>query len=172
MERSPREPARCSLRVRRQAPRAVWRRLQDSDGANLIEAALILPLILLVIFALMEFGGILYTRMALQNGVSQATRFAITRNVMPGQSREASIRTVLRRETPTLTLTDTDITFSHMVPGAADWTSGTGPANSIERVTVTYRWPIMTPFMDMFFSSDTVIIRAESAMKNESDLAL
>jgi Flp pilus assembly protein TadG len=172
MERPPRQPARCGLRVRRPAPRGLWRRLQDADGANLIEAALILPLILIVIFALMEFGGILYTRMALQNGVSQATRFAITRNVMPGQTREASIRTVLRRETPTLTIADEDITFSHMLPGAADWSAGTGPGNSIERVTVIYDWPIMTPFMDLFFSSDTVVIRAESAMKNESDPAL
>ena len=68
----------------RSVARRAFRRLRDPKGANLIEAALVLPLILHTMFAILEFGTILWVHMALQNGVSQATRFAITGDVLAG----------------------------------------------------------------------------------------
>jgi hypothetical protein len=141
----------------------------DEEGANLVEAAFILPMILLVICSVMEFSGILYTRMALQNGVSQATRFAITRAVLTGKSREESIKSILRKRTPRVTIDDSDIVFTHRSPGGTGWDEGTGPPSSIERLTVTHKWHVMTPIMAHFFPSDGITIRAESAMKNEQD---
>ena len=146
-------------------------RLEDETGANLIEAALVLPLLLLVLCGLMDFSGILYTRMALQNGVAQATRFAITRAPVAGLSREAAIRSVLRQRTPRVALEDADISFTHRAPGSGAWSAGTGPPDSIERVSVRYHWKIMTPVMARFFPEDGITIRAESAMKNEKDPA-
>jgi len=133
---------------------------------------MIIPLIALVIFAIMEFATILYVQMALQNGVSQATRFAITRNVIAGQSREQSIRTIMRQETPTLTIDDADFTFSHKPLSGGAWTAGTGGPNTIEKVSVTYEWEILTPILQPFFTTDTLTIRVESTMKNESELQL
>ena len=157
----------------RPGPRHPWRtRGRGERGANLIEAAIITPLILLAIFTIVEFGAMLYVQMALQNGVGQATRFAITGNVLPGQNREASIRTVLQRETPTLSIPDGDVTFSHMPLGGTRWVSGTGPPNTIERVTVAYEWSIMTPLVRPFFSDHTIRFVAQSAMKNEVDIEL
>ena len=56
-------------------------RLRNRDGATMLEAALITPLLLLLTFAIMEFASILYCHLALQNGAAQATRFAVTGNV-------------------------------------------------------------------------------------------
>ena len=65
-------------------PRRFSQRLRESKGSNLIEAAIVLPLLLLVCFSVAEYGFIFYVNLALQNGVSQATRFGITGAVLPG----------------------------------------------------------------------------------------
>ena len=61
------------------------RRLGDSKGANLVEAAIITPLLLLLTFSIVDFAAMFYCYLALEHGVSQATRFAIT-----GQQMSAS----------------------------------------------------------------------------------
>ena len=53
----------------------VGRRLLDQRGTNLVEAALVIPLLLLVTLAIVDFASLFYVRLALENGVSQATRY-------------------------------------------------------------------------------------------------
>ena len=54
------------------------RRLSDSKGANLVEAAIITPLLLLLTLAIVDFSAMFYCYLALEHGVSQATRYAVT----------------------------------------------------------------------------------------------
>ena len=72
-----------------------------------------------------------------------------------------------RQATPTLTLPDNVFSFSHLPPGASTWVSGTGAENDIGKVTVTYRWNLMTPLIRPFFTNGQLVLRVESAMKNE-----
>ncbi len=50
----------------------------DDKGANLVEAAIITPLLLLLTLAIVDFSAMFYAYLALEHGVSQATRFAVT----------------------------------------------------------------------------------------------
>jgi Flp pilus assembly protein TadG len=143
------------------------RGLRDSSGNSIVEAAIITPLMLLLTFAIIDFSSLFYAYMALENGVSQAARFAITGNVNNGQTREQSIRAAMRDATPTLTLADSAFAFSHMPPGGTVWESGTGDPGDISRVTVTYPWELMTPLVNVFFPSGRLVINVESAMLNE-----
>ena len=72
------------------------RRLGDSKGANLVEAAIVTPLLLLLTLGIVDFSAMFYGYLALEHGVSQATRFAITgRTSTVGGApigREASIK--------------------------------------------------------------------------------
>lgn len=158
------------------ANRLRWflRRCRDDRGANLIEAAVITPLLLLLTFSTIDFGALFYVYLALENGVSQATRYAVTGNQMsdpgsPGNflSRDASIKAAMRQATPTLTLPDGAFSFSHMSPGGGAWVGGTGGPDDIEKVAVNYTWNIMTPLMRPFFPGGVVTLHVESAMKNE-----
>jgi Flp pilus assembly protein TadG len=145
-------------------------RLRSSRGSTLVEAAIITPLLLLLTFSIVDFAALLYIHMALESGVSQATRFAVT-NQAPGagQTREQSIMAAMRQATPTLTLADTDFAFSHMRPNTSVWVTGTaGGPNDIGRLTVNYRWSIMTPLIWPFFTNGQANVRVESAMKNEA----
>ena len=140
--------------------------LRDSGGANLLEAAIITPLLLLVTFGIVDFSALLYVHLALQNGVTQASRFGVTGNVTGALSRQASIMQAMRTSTPTLTLSDAAFTFSHLSGG--NWVGGAGAPGDIEKVAVDYNWQIMTPWISPFFTNGQISFHVESAMKDES----
>src|SRR4051812_25599774 len=103
-------------------------RLEDSTGATLLEAAIITPLLLLLTFSIADFGGLFYAYLALENGVSQATRQAITGNSVddpahPGTplSRAEAIKAAMRSATPTLNIPDGAFTFQNMPVGSTSW---------------------------------------------------
>lgn len=143
------------------------RRLADDAGANLIEAALITPLLLLLTFSIVDFASLFYVFLALENGVSQASRYGVTGNQLPMQTREASIKAAMRAATPTLTIEDAAFTFTHLRPGEATWEAGAGGPNDIGKVTVNYTWELLTPLVKPFFEDGQASMTVESAMKNE-----
>jgi len=153
-------------RLIRNCPSAVALAKEDR-GATLVEAAIMTPLLLLLTFAIVDFAGLFYVYLALENGASQATRYAVTGQLVTGQTREDSIKIAMRQATPTLTIPDSMFSFSHMRPGTTVWASGTGGEGDIGRLTITYPWNLMTPLIRPFFTNGQLVIRVESAMKNE-----
>ena len=90
-------------------PVVLFRRLRDTRGGSLVEAALITPLLLLLTFGIIDFASMFYVYLALENGVSQATRYGVTGNLKddpmnPGTplNRADSIKLAMRQATPTL----------------------------------------------------------------------
>jgi hypothetical protein len=154
--------------------RRLFARLRDTSGGSLVEAALITPLLLLLTFGIMEFATMFYVYLALENGVSQATRYGVTGNLKddplnPGTplNRVDSIRLAMRQATPTLTIPDAEFTFSHLPAGGGAWVGGTGGPGEIEKVTVNHPWTFMTPLIRPFFTGGTLNIQVESSMVNE-----
>jgi Flp pilus assembly protein TadG len=150
-------------------------RLRDSSGGSLVEAALITPLLLLLTFGIADFASMFYVYLALENGVSQATRYGVTGSLMddpmnPGTplSRVDSIKTAMRQATPTLTIADSAFTFSHLPVGSATWVSGTGGPGEIEKLTVDYTWTFLTPLIRPFFPGGQLLMQVDSSMKNEA----
>ena len=139
-----------------------------SHGAALAETGIILTLLIPITFAVMDFAGILYTFLAMQNGVSQATRFAVTGNTVNDSSgqampRDQAIRQAMRAATPGFQIADNAFTFYNVSKGTSD----TGGPKDIIRVTVTYDWQLLTPFLRPFFAGGYVTIRVASTMRNE-----
>jgi hypothetical protein len=151
------------------------RRIRSERGTALVEAALITPLLLLLTFAIVDFGAVFYAYLALENGVSLATRYAVTGNLMddpasPGKKldRTASIKAAMRQATPTLTIDDSAFSFSHrpMGPGGV-WSGGAGGPGELEKVSIDYTWKFYTPIVGAFFTNGQLSLRVDSAMKNE-----
>ena len=141
----------------------------------MIEAAIVTPLLLLLSFGVVDFATTFYVYLALENGVSQATRFAVTGNLAPDPnnpsqnlSRSDSIIAAMRDATPTLTIPTSAFTFSHLPEGATGWVGGVGGPGDVEKVGVDYTWTMMTPLMRPFFTNGQIQLHVESAMKNEA----
>jgi Flp pilus assembly protein TadG len=153
--------------MRRFCSSRLVRRLKDARGANIVEMALVMPLLFLLTFSIVDFASLFYVYLALENGVSQASRFGVTGNVVGELSREDSIRDAMRKATPTLTINDDAFTFSHLKAGAANWQAGSGEPSDVSKVRVTYTWALMTPFIRVLFPSGQINLAVESAMLNE-----
>lgn len=151
---------------RRWASRLVDR-CRDTAGSNIVEAAIVTPLLLLLTFSIVDFASLFYAYLALENGVSQAARYGVTGELAPGMTHEESIIAAMRDATPTLSIDADAFEFTHMRPGSAVWEPGAGEPSDISRVTVTYPWSIMTPLVKRMFPDGEIVIRVESAMLNE-----
>jgi hypothetical protein len=154
--------------------RRIVKRLADAKGTTMIEAAFITPLFLLLTFSIVDFGGLFYAYLALENGVSLASRYGVTGRTLddpahPGTplSHEETLKTAMRQGTPTLTIPDSAFSFAHRAPGGAAWVGGTGGPGELERVSVNYTWTFFTPIVGAFFPGGQVTLRVDSAMKNE-----
>ena len=158
-------------RVRTRDPR----RIRTGERGNaIIETALVLPLLLLLTFSIVDFASLFYAYLAIENGVSQATRLAVTgaavadpANPSQSLSRQDAIMYTFRQATPTLTLPDSAFTFAHMPPGGSSWVSGVGGPGDVEKVTVDYTWDFMTPLIRPFFTNGQLHLLVSSSMKNE-----
>jgi len=144
------------------------RRRRSSRGTALAETGIIITLLIPLTFAVLDFAGMLYAFQAMQNGVSQATRFAVTGNHGTDASgaalpRDASIRQAMRAATPGFQIADNAFTFYNLSKDTPD----TGGPNDIIRVTVAYDWQLLTPFLRPFFAGGYVTIRVASTMRNE-----
>lgn len=151
-----------------------FRRLRDTKGTNLVEAAILTPLLLLLTFSIVDFASLFYVYLALENGASQATRYGVTGQQMndplnPGTplSRAASMKLAMRNATPTLTLPDSAFAFSSMPLTGGGWVAGTGGPGDIMRLTISYPWNLLTPLIRPFFPNGQINITVDSAMKNE-----
>lgn len=154
--------------------RRILRRLRGTEGTSIVEAAIITPLLLLLTLSIVDFGVLFYVYLALENGVSQATRFAVTGNLLddparPGTnlSRDESIKLAMRNATPTLTIPDSAFTFSSMAPGGSSWGPGSGGPDQLAKVSVRYTWTFVNPMLWAFFTGGQIVLNVESAMKNE-----
>jgi Flp pilus assembly protein TadG len=160
--------------MRRYLSKRFARIVRDCGGTNLLEAAIMTPLMLLLTFSVVDFASLFYVYLALENGISQATRYAVTGRQAddpsnPGTplSRPETIKLIMRQQTPTITLDDSVFSFNHMPAGGSSWSAGVGGPGDIEKVTVDYTWNIMTPLLRPFFTNGQIHFTVDSAMRNE-----
>ena len=145
----------------------MWRQWRSDEGAELIEFALVLPLILLVVLGIAEFGFIFQRYEVITNAAREGARIA----VLPGYS-TADVQNRVRayvtqgrvptRTTPTPNLSVTVAPVEIPVPGRA-------PING-RRVTVTYTHSYMfLPGMGAWFGTTytTVPLTAVAEMRVE-----
>jgi TadE-like protein len=149
--------------------------LRDCAGTNMVEAAIITPLLLLLTFAIADFSTMFYVYLALENGASQATRYAVTGNALPDPSNPATplsrvetIKAAMRQATPSITIPDSAFSFHHMAVGGGTWVAGVGSPGEIEKLTIDYTWHLMTPLLRPFFTNGDFHVTVDSAMKNEA----
>jgi len=141
---------------------------RPGPGQALIETAIGIVLLLLLTFSVIDAGMLFFAYLTLQNGVTEATRSAVTgqqANTASNPTRnEASIMRSMRNATPGLTIADSEFDFYDVTDG----TPGTGGPDAVIRVTVTHPYPLISPMLWPLVGKGGVINLAVSAtMRNE-----
>ncbi len=124
------------------------RRRSGDRGQGLTEFAIVIPVFLLVMFAIFDFGFMLYSRLTVANATREAARAAVMVAYRP------SIRDVVDATVKSVSFaltTSRMVIESDCVPvGSCDVNANPKPGDSVQ-VTVTYQyqtffpWPFIPP---------------------------
>jgi Flp pilus assembly protein TadG len=141
------------------------KRCRSEEGANLVEFALVLPLLLLVMLGIAEMGFMFQRYEVVTNAAREGARLA----VLPGygttdvQARVAAY--VLSGRVPT-TVTNPNV----LVQDVSIPVSGGRPPISAKRVTVTYTYTfqVLNALSAFFGSHAAVPLKAVSEMRTEA----
>src|ERR1039457_4652766 len=149
-------PARAGARV-----------ANSTCGTTLLEFALVLPVFVLLMFAVFDFSRLFYVEMTLQNAVRQAGRYAITGNHLPdpkhsGQnlSRINSIIQVAQQAAIGLSVAGLQISSAGGGSGSAG-----GPEDTVT-ISLTTNLQLMTPIVAQLFKNCIYPFTASVTFRN------
>jgi hypothetical protein len=148
--------------------RAGARIAHSTCGTTLLEFALVLPLFMLLLFAVADFARLFYVEMTLQNAVREAGRYAITGNHVPdpnhqGQtlSRVQSIRQIAQRAAMGL-----DVSNLQIVSVSGGSGNAGGPGDTVT-IALTTNLHLLTPLIAQFFTGGVYTFTVSVSFRNE-----
>ena len=142
------------------------RRWRSEDGAQLVEFALVLPMLLLVVLGIAEFGFIFQRLEVMTNAAREGARMA----VLPGYT-TADVQTRVRTYVTQGRVPTTLVNPSIVVTNVTIPVGGGLPALNARRVTVTYTHTFtLLPGIGNLLGATytTVPLTAVAEMRNES----
>jgi len=141
---------------------------ESNCGATMAEFALVLPMFVLLLFAVTDFARLFYIEMTLQNAVREAGRYAITGNHVPdpnhqGQnlSRVQSIFQVAQQAAMGL-----DVSNLQIVSASGGTGNAGGPGDTVT-ISLTTNLKIVTPIIAQFFKNGVYTFTVSVSFKNE-----
>lgn len=126
--------------------------MKSEKGQSMVETALILPIILLLLFGIVDFGRIFHAYLTLDHAGREGARLA---------SIQSEDNVIKDRITASVAgLDDTKLTISIAPAGASTRPSGTDVT-----ITLAYSIDFLTPFLDPLLSpltlTDITVMRVE-----------
>jgi Flp pilus assembly protein TadG len=128
-------------------------RIRDEHGQTVAEFALVLPLLMIILLAIIQFGILFKNYLDLTDAVRAGSRRAAVMRIDP--DRVQKTKDAVKRAAPDLGLSDSDIAVTATSPA---WQAG-------EDVTVTASYPYTIDLLGVVFKSgrmtSTVVERIE-----------
>lgn len=143
------------------------------SGATLVEMAIIAPVFLLVLVAIIELSMMFFATLTMQYAVREGGRFAITgRCSETGAANQQRFNTVIARirdnsmgmydrTSPVISVNGTQYstkTYSNAMFGAA---------GDILVIQLDSSWPVSTPVLSSFFTNGVYRFTVAATMRNE-----
>jgi Flp pilus assembly protein TadG len=124
--------------------------IKNQKGQSLVEFAIILPIILLLLMGIVEFGMMLNSYLTIQNVTREGARLGIV-----GGS-DVEIKTLITTISPNLTPADLTV---NITPSEASRNSG-----DTLTVSVTYNYHMTVPIISALFNN-LMVLRAQTSMR-------
>ena len=141
------------------------RRFRSERGAELIELALVLPMLLLVFAAICDFGLVMQRYLTLNNAAREGARIAVLPGYGPTDVQNR-VTEYVREGTGDFTLSPATV----LTPVAIDPPGATPPFPAAQvSVTMTFNYVIVGPVLQLFNKSlSSITLTAVSTMRIES----
>lgn len=137
-------------------------------GQTLLEFALVVPVFLLLVCAVVDFGHVMYMQMTVQHAVQEAGRFAVTgtcspdpNNASSNLSRVNSIIQMAKQQAP-------GVDFTSISISSAQGGSG-NPGGPLDIVTISFSTNVslITPMIGKFFTNSVYPLTVGVTFMNE-----
>lgn len=125
--------------------------MRSKKGQSMVETALMIPIVMLVLFGIVDFGRMLHALLTLDHAGREGARLASL------HAEDSAIRTKVKSSAAILSLSDGNIIIT---PPKASRTTGTDV-----QIQLKYNFNFITPLADTLVSpmelSDTTTMRVE-----------
>jgi Flp pilus assembly protein TadG len=153
--------------------------LRERRGQTLVEFALVLPIILLMLFGLIDLGVMFYVNLTMQQAVRQGTRSSVVGSSSGGPTqRKALVQSIKDSSNGLYDMnvhSQPQLTTYIVTPGSPTFTNFTGAniggAGQIVMVQLDYTWPLLTHVLSPFFPNDEYSFKVKATMRNEDFLS-
>ena len=139
-------------------------------GLVTVELAIILPLFILLIFAILDFGRLVFTQTTLQHAMREGGRYGVTGQRLPDakdpknlQSRLQSIRQIVHDNAIGVAVNADDIVISSARGGTAN---AGGPGDTLT-ISLTYVFYFSTPIIGNYFNNGSYRFTTSTSFRNE-----
>ena len=145
-------------KFKKEKSRVLTKKYRKEKGQSLVEFAVILPVLLIIVFGIIDFGWLFYNQAALNNSCREGARFAV---VNTGKTdRLTLIQTKVLAVSPAsiktgMTITTTYSNTSNMLLGDVT-------------VTLVTNVKVLTPLLGVFTNNQQKSLDASVTMKVES----
>jgi Flp pilus assembly protein TadG len=155
------------------------RTLRNGRGATIVEFALVFPLLLLLMFGVMDFGFYFFVQHSLQFATREGVRLALVgRTINDGSgnamSREASIVQTIRSKASVAVKPANVLVYIYPVntnfadPAVLDTTQNSaGLPGSYMRVKTRYTYRFITPLVGALVPGRSKVIEVQATYRNE-----
>jgi len=144
------------------------------SGATIVEMAIIAPVFLLMLLALIEFSMMFFATLTMQYAVREGARFAITgQSSLDGTASQRYTATVQNMKNNSLGFYDklgTVISVNGTsYPSSSSYTSGMfGKAGDTVVLQLDCDWVVATPMLAAFFTNGKYHFKVAATMRNEA----
>jgi Flp pilus assembly protein TadG len=157
----------------------IFRRMQNKKGTTVVEMAVVLPIFLLLVFGIIDFGYYFFVEHTLQYATREGMRLAlvgIQLNDEDGKtlSREDSIKKKIK-DNASLAVDPSSLSI-YVFPIGSDYSdplnwqdlpANAGNPGSYMRVKTRYTFKFLTPLISTLFPGGVATIEAQGTYKNE-----
>ena len=145
----------------------MFKKIKKEKGQALVEMALVLPILIIILSGIIDFGWIFYNQLALSNSCREGARFAVC-NTSIGETstvqRDGDIKDKIKSVTPLIQLQDKDITIIYQYN---DYAASPSPLDGDVTIRLETDAKVLTPIAGVFYGK-TKEITAKVTMKVES----
>jgi Flp pilus assembly protein TadG len=154
-------------------------RTRDDKGTTVVEFALVLPIFLLLVFGIFDFGRYFFVEHTLQYATREGMRLALVGRRLMGEdgnpmTREDSIIQTIR-DNASLAVNPSSLSIYIFQIGSdytdpSNWQTlppNAGNPGSYMRVKTRYTYEFMMPLIGAFFTEGESLVEAQATYRNE-----
>ncbi len=131
----------------------------------MVEMALVLPILLIILCGIIDFGWIYYNTLAVANSTREGARYAVV-NTAPKTGDTSTLQRDNRIKAKILDVSPATIKTNMVI--TITYSDTTTPINGDVSVTVTSNLRILTPVVGLFYTGQVKPVTSKVVMKVES----